>query len=130
MGLLDWFKKKKGEDIAGLQSFPTGIPETESPFPGMTPGTPPIEPLPGEQAPGVPAWKSETAPPRPMPEPKPFERVAPMHTETEGRKDHEIINLKLDAIKNALESINMRLERLENTLAGKTEREVKKVWYR
>lgn len=102
-----WEKKEEGNlsNLPDIPSYPTGV----------EPGTPPPD--------------HGTRPPSPQPyyqaPVKPIERVQ----EPQG-KDHEIINLKLDAIKNSLESINMRLEKVENILLQKSPQEQKRVWYK
>ncbi len=115
------FWEKKEEEPLGFDRYPTGIPDSMPSW--DTPGTP-------EPNQGIPGFASSTAPPRPMPQPQSFPSIQPLERQPEAPKDLEIISLKLDAIKNALESINMRLERLENMISGKSEKEQHKVWYR
>ena len=127
MTLFDKLKFwEKKEEFPSFERYPTGIPDSIPPWEAATPGTP--EPL----SEGIPGFDSPTAPPRPMPSPQAFPSVQPIERQMsqEQPKDLEIISLKLDAVKNALESINMRLERLENMIAGKSEQEQHKVWYR
>ncbi len=111
-----WEHKEEEPLFPSQERYPTGIPDS-------LPGTP-------EPRPQFPGFASETAPPRPLPQPSPFPSLQPRAPEVEQPKDLEIISLKLDAIKNALESVNMRLERLENVIVGKSEREQRRVWYK
>jgi len=113
MGILEkvkfWKKEEKESELPGTP-FPGAEPSPQATF-----GQEPIEqPGPFETKPPSPF----EAPPRsPLEPPSPFEEslsVGPSaKPQQAGGRDLEVISLKLDAIKNTLESINLRLERLE-----------------
>ena len=116
MGILEkikfWKREEHREDLPG------------TPMPGQVPqdlyGQKPPESSPFE-APKSPFETGSS----PFEQPKSFEEslsVGPTTPPpTSGSKDLEMINLKLDAIKNTLESINLRLQRLEQA-AGVNQR--------
>lgn len=90
----------------GGPPFPTGIPEnrhTED-FGALTPMSP------HEQAPSITPAQPQFQIVQPQPLYSPVQ--PPLN------KDMEILSLKLDAIKNTLDTINMRLERLEHMSRG------------
>jgi len=112
MSILDkvkfWKKEEKESELPG-----TPFPGAESSQQGMFEKKPIEQPSPFETK----APSPFEAPPRsPLEPPSPFEEslsVGPSPKPPQTGGNLEIINLKLDAIKNTLESINLRLERLE-----------------
>lgn len=115
----DWMTDLTGESpMGGGPPFPTGIPASTTPaeFGSLTlnPTSPGLEPV--SITPSQPAYQLVS--PQPL-----YQQVqGPMN------KDFEILSLKLDTIKNMLDTITMRLERLEHITRGEhafADREIK-----
>ena len=89
--------------------------------PDELPGTPFPETSPIPPAPGGDILEQTTPGAQPLPSEKPFSfdkgdlslGTTPP-PQQQGGRDLEIISIKLDAIKTTLESINLRLERIEH----------------
>lgn len=95
----------------GGPPFPTGIPESSShqDFGSLTP-------MAYNQSSSPPPQVTITSPTPPYQVVQPQPLYQPVQQPM--NKDVEIISLKLDAIKNTLDAINMRLERLEHIARG------------
>ena len=122
----DWMSKSEGMGemetsypAGGGPPFPTGLPPSTAPseFGSLSPiGSAPLHEQ-GTISPAPPSYQ--------------IVRPQPLYQQVEAplNKDVEILSLKLDAIRNVLDTINMRLERLEHLTRGEryfADREINK----
>lgn len=77
---------------------------------------------------GMPPRQQETSPAYDQTQSRPemVKPAEPVPQPKQGRHEMEMINLKLDAIRNTLENINIRLERIEHLAKG--EQHEKRMW--
>lgn len=102
--LQDYGDLESAFPTGGGPAYPTGIPESKSEdFGNLTPLSPTL------QSPQTTATTSSSVPYQIVSQQPMYQPVqAPLN------KDMEILSLKLDTIKNILDTINMRLEKLEH----------------
>jgi hypothetical protein len=108
MGFFDLFKKKKEYEFPPLD-FDTPPTDTSSSTPGYTSGLandPALESGPLTERTSLP-------PPPGVTEQPVYTEVKPVAQQTSDRAENEIILAKLEAIKAVVDSINARMDRLE-----------------